>query len=110
MTRRSEDVKVGDFCAMLAPDLLTRGRSQDCRLVVNEVAVRPLRGDPELLRRAIQNVVRNAIRYAPPGTDVELRTDDGPSGLVITVRDAGAGMPRERRRDSFSPLSRRGRP
>ena len=94
-TRRSEDVKVGVILRDVVQTCSLEAEARNCRLVVNEVAVRTLRGDPELLRRAIENVVRNAIRYAPPGTDVELRADDGPSGLVITVRDAGAGVPDE---------------
>jgi signal transduction histidine kinase len=94
-TRRSEDVKVGVILRDVVQTCSLEAEARDCRLVVNEVAVRTLRGDPELLRRAIENVVRNAIRYAPPDTDVELRTDDGPAGLVITVRDAGAGVPDE---------------
>jgi len=52
-----------------------------------------LPGDPELLRRAIENVVRNAIRYAPDGTsvDIDLRTTSG--GAQICVRDRGPGVP-----------------
>jgi signal transduction histidine kinase len=52
-----------------------------------------LRGDPELLRRAIENVVRNAIRYAPEGTtvDIDLRATEGLA--QICVRDHGPGVP-----------------
>jgi two-component system sensor histidine kinase CpxA len=46
-----------------------------------------------MLRRAIENVVRNAIRHAPPDTDVEVRTEDRPGGLVVSVRDSGTGVP-----------------
>ena len=40
-------------------------------------------------------MVRNAIRYAPAHTDVELRADDHENGLAISVRDAGTGVPEE---------------
>ena len=55
----------------------------------------PMIGDPELLRRAVENVVRNAIRYAPAQTDVELEARDEPHALTISVRDAGTGVPDE---------------
>ena len=66
-----------------------------CRVVVHDSAQRTLSGDPELLRRAVENVVRNAIRYAPPQSEVELRAEDGTGALTISVRDSGAGVPED---------------
>jgi two-component system sensor histidine kinase CpxA len=94
-TRRSDEVKIGDTLREVAHSCSLEADARQCRLVIQDTSVRRIKGDPELLRRAIENVVRNAIRYAPPGTDVELRTDEGPSGLEVTVRDAGAGVPEE---------------
>jgi len=94
-TRRSELVRVGDILGDVVQSCSLEAEARHCRLVVSDVTERTLHGDPELLRRALENVVRNAIRYAPPGTDVELRTEAGPSGIVITVRDAGTGVPDE---------------
>lgn len=50
-------------------------------------------GDPELLRRAIENVVRNAVRYAPSGTAVEASIRRSGSEAFMTVRDYGPGVP-----------------
>jgi two-component system sensor histidine kinase CpxA len=94
-SRRSEVMNVGEILSHVVQSCSLEADARQCRLVVNDATAHSLRGDPELLRRAIENVVRNAIRYAPAGTDVELRTEDGPAGLVITVRDAGAGVPDE---------------
>jgi two-component system sensor histidine kinase CpxA len=94
-TRRSEEVRVGEILRDVVQSCTLEAESKRCRLVVNECSERAVNGDPELLRRAIENVVRNAIRYAPPDTDVELRTENGPSGVVISIRDAGAGVPDE---------------
>ena len=43
--------------------------------VRNEIS-RGLIGHPELLRRAIENVLRNAIRYAPRDTDIDVEALD----------------------------------
>jgi signal transduction histidine kinase len=94
-TRRSDEVKLGDTLREVAQSCSLEAEARQCRLVVEDRSSRTLKGDSELLRRAIENVVRNAIRYAPSATDIELRTDDGPSGLVVTVRDTGAGVPDE---------------
>src|ERR1700687_4665765 len=50
-----------------------------------------VRGNVALLRRAVENVVRNAIKYSDPGGTVEVGTALGPGGsvAVISVRDSG---------------------
>jgi two-component system sensor histidine kinase CpxA len=52
----------------------------------------PMAGNRELLRRAFDNVISNAARYAPPGTTVSVgcRTTGGEH--VIDVRDMGSGV------------------
>jgi signal transduction histidine kinase len=94
-TRRSEPVPVRDLLRQVVESCALEAEARPCRLVVDDAAGRVLLGDAELLRRALENIVRNAIRYAPPGSDVELRTEDGPDGLVVMVRDAGSGVPEE---------------
>jgi signal transduction histidine kinase len=93
--RRSEAIGVEALLRDVAQTCQLEAEARQCRLVVRGEASRTLHGDPELLRRAVENVVRNAIRYAPPHTDVELTTHDGPEGFVISVRDAGSGVPEE---------------
>jgi signal transduction histidine kinase len=92
-TRRSEAVCVSAILQDVVQSCSLEAEARHCRLVVRGDSGRTVNGDPELLRRALENVVRNAIRYAPPGSDVELHTADGPSGVVVTVRDTGKGVP-----------------
>lgn len=93
--RRSEIVRVGDVLHDVAQACQLEADARGCRLVVHDAVTRSLIGDPELLRRAVENVVRNAIRYAPAQTDVELEARDEPHALTISVRDAGTGVPDE---------------
>lgn len=52
--------------------------------------------DGNLLHSAISNLIVNAIRFTPPGGDIELRFAQQPSGgLEISVRDTGIGIPPE---------------
>ncbi|MGI9064992.1 MAG: ATP-binding protein [Pyrinomonadaceae bacterium] len=62
-------------------------------------------GNEPLLRRAIENVIRNAVQYTAQGTEVEveLRSD---AGAVITVRDHGAGVPENALVEIFRPFYR----
>jgi two-component system sensor histidine kinase CpxA len=52
-------------------------------------------GDPELLRRAVENVIRNAIRYSPPREPVEVSLARQNGRVVVDVRDRGPGVPEE---------------
>lgn len=51
-------------------------------------------GDPELLRTLVDNLLRNAIRFSPQGSRVEVvvRTD-GADKICICVQDKGPGIP-----------------
>ena len=53
--------------------------------------------DAALLRQVIDNLVDNALRYAPPGSTVALRARDADDGVFIEVADAGPGIAREMR-------------
>jgi len=65
-------------------------------------------GTRDLLRSALENVVRNALRHTPEDTAVEvsLRQDD--AWAVITVRDCGLGVPDAELSEIFRPFYRAG--
>ena len=48
--------------------------------------------DPEQVRRAISNLVRNAVIHTPSGTPVEIRAAGSADGVEVTVRDHGTGL------------------
>jgi two-component system sensor histidine kinase CpxA len=91
--RRVDDVRLDELIEEILEDTSIEASARDCKLELKTTQPVTLPGDPELLRRAIENVVRNAIRYAPHGTsvDIDLRST---SGLAqICVRDRGPGVP-----------------
>ncbi|MDX2226569.1 MAG: HAMP domain-containing sensor histidine kinase [Verrucomicrobiae bacterium] len=81
-----------------------KGREAAVAEIVPEGLV--VEADPELLRRALANLVRNALRYAGAegGIAVEARLD-GPR-VHIQVRDRGAGVPEEDLEKIFDPFYR----
>jgi len=62
-------------------------------------------GVEELLRSAVENVVRNAIRHTPAGSAVEVSLQRGRSA-VVRVRDHGAGVPEAMLTEIFLPFRR----
>jgi len=65
-------------------------------------------GNPELLHSAIENVVRNAIHYTDPGTQVEilLQHDAAHRSARIHIRDHGPGLPDSELTNVFRPFYR----
>lgn len=65
-------------------------------------------GQPDLLARAIENVVRNAIKHSPVGgtVDVEMARDEAGGQLRIRVMDRGPGVQSEDLQAIFQPFYR----
>ena len=63
---------------------------------------------PNLLRRAIDNVLRNAIRHSPSGTEIQLdcRVDLIEREVIVNVLDHGPGVPESALVDIFRPFFR----
>lgn len=89
-------------------DFEARGSNRTVQLL--ESTACSVSGKGELLRRAIENVVRNAIRYTGEGTPVEIRLRQMPAGPMpyaeITVRDRGRGVPEAELPHLFRPFYR----
>ncbi len=51
-----------------------------------------LTADARMLSRAFSNLVSNAVKFTPPGGEVFVSADAGPSGVVVTIRDTGIGI------------------
>src|SRR5438876_4978437 len=73
----------------LVDDCRLEAEARECRLQLEAGCDVTVQGDRELLRRAVENVLRNAIRYAPVGTPIETRLDASADAAVITIRDYG---------------------
>lgn len=65
-----------------------------------------VRGQPALLHSAIENVVRNALRYAATDSTVTVRLTQTGSRCTIDVEDRGPGIPDDRIDAMFQPFVR----
>ncbi len=66
--------------------------------------VAPVAVDHEQICTALENIVNNAIDAMPHGGRLELTVEKRASGMVLTVRDSGQGIPREVHERLFEPL------
>ncbi|MGD9561305.1 MAG: ATP-binding protein [Pyrinomonadaceae bacterium] len=70
----------------------------DCRVMASET----------LIRSAVENVLRNAVRYTREGTDVEVSLVNGGGRAKLTVADHGGGVPDAEMENLFRPFYRVG--
>jgi signal transduction histidine kinase len=91
-------------------DFEAQGRSR--RVRVTQVDGCTVLGNRQLLRGAIENVIRNAVNYTDEGTEVQITLKkshaNGNGIAVISVRDHGRGVPEESLRNIFLPFYRVG--
>ncbi len=72
---------------------------KDVRLHLRVTAASAVPGDRDLLLEAVGNLLDNAVKFTPAGTDVTLSLYGGPDGACIRVADNGPGiLPSERKR------------
>jgi two-component system sensor histidine kinase CpxA len=65
-------------------------------------------GNEALLQSAIENVLRNAVRYTKPGTNVEVELQNINQKARILIRDYGEGVPEAELGNLFKPFYRVG--
>lgn len=89
--------------AALIDSLAEDWRETGAEVSVTGAARDTLNGDPKSLRRCLNNLIENGLRY---GERADLRVEDKPDLLRITVADAGPGIPEAELERVFEPFYR----
>ncbi|PVV11155.1 MAG: hypothetical protein B6D77_07190 [gamma proteobacterium symbiont of Ctena orbiculata] len=63
-------------------------------------------GDGVLLRSAVENVIRNALRHTPPGKGIQVSLLRDSNNCLIRVKDAGPGVDDSQLESMFDPFTR----
>lgn len=66
-------------------------------------------GDPSQLRRVLVNLLTNAIKYSPAGSEIDIHLQWVPTGWTITIADQGPGIDAEALPRLFTPFARQKR-
>lgn len=103
---RRVPVDLGALLRSIGGDVEIEARARPCRLVVRVDQPAVVTGDAEALRRAVENVVRNAIGHAPPESEVCLGLAADCDGATISVSDRGPGVPDDALAELFRPFYR----
>jgi len=99
-------VRLDELLQALVRDEELEAGSRGCRLELLATPGPPVVGDPELLRTATENVLRNAIRYAPPGSAVLIEVLRDAEWQRVRISDRGPGVPAPFLERIFDPYVR----
>ncbi|MEA3156375.1 MAG: two-component system, OmpR family, sensor kinase [Betaproteobacteria bacterium] len=108
ITEALERLDLSDIVADIAEDAKFEAETSGRLLELSSLESAAVFGRSQLLHRAIENVVRNALQYTPVGTVVRIAVavDRVGSRAVLTIEDHGPGIPEDELANSFRPFFR----
>ena len=107
VTGALENVDMGELLAGIVEDARFEGAAQQIDIVYAPGEMAEIRANPELLHRAVENVVRNALRFSAAGGAIHIaagRVDGG--RFQISIGDDGPGVPESQLENIFKPFFR----
>ncbi|MFT3734866.1 MAG: HAMP domain-containing sensor histidine kinase [Rhodocyclaceae bacterium] len=108
-TLNGSPVVLAELLTDLVEDAQLEAATRSCRVNMEPGVPVQVLGDAELLRSAMENIVRNAVKHAPPGSVVRITLQFGAEGCVeVTVIDQGRGVPADALAAIFTPFFRSG--
>ncbi len=103
---KRETFDIDEVLDEVVRDASFEGAIKGCTVEIKGAAKGTLHGNRELLRSAVENVLRNAVRYSPEGAAVQVAIERSEAGLSIVVRDNGPGVPAGDLERIFEPFYR----
>ena len=105
-----EKLELGEIVTEIVADAAFEAQSMNCSVRLMECCPSAVLGERGLLRGAVENVIRNAVRYTKPDTEVRVRLyrPEGAGQAVITVADSGPGVLESELSHIFEPFYRVG--
>jgi len=105
-SRERKDIRLDRLVRDVAEDCAVEAAGHSCNLALNIHDEITISGDEELLRRAVENVIRNAIRYSPEGETIDVHLSAAAGSAKVEVRDRGPGVPENQLAQIFHPFFR----
>jgi two-component system sensor histidine kinase CpxA len=107
-----DQIDVPELLQDVADDASFEATKKGCTVNLNVSARCSVQGSRELLRRSLDNVLRNAINYTASGSSIEVslecKNGELPALALIRIRDHGVGVPENELKNIFQPFHRVG--
>jgi signal transduction histidine kinase len=104
--RGAEIANAAEIVDEVVRDCQVEAEIRGCRIAVHGRLAGQVLGNRELLRRAIENVLRNGIRYSPESSTIDVHLAEDSGAATIAIRDYGPGVPEDALTRIFDPFFR----
>ena len=104
--QRWEAVDLKGAVEEVMADCRTEADARKCRIQIAGHVAGAIVCDRKLIERALENVLRNAIRFSPEHTAIDMELNDSPTWVTLAVRDFGPGVPANTLERLFEPFFR----
>ncbi|MFA5632108.1 MAG: ATP-binding protein [Porticoccaceae bacterium] len=101
-----EELDFSELVATILDNCRIEATHKGCKLAATLSSGINIHGSPELLHRAVENVVRNAIKFTPHGEQIEVSLSRADGVVRIAVKDRGPGIPEGSAASLFEPFVR----
>jgi len=108
-TLQPENVNLSEVLEALVENARIEAEPRWVRLELQVPDILIVEGDRELLFRALENIVRNAVNYSPHGALVQLSAQPQGEDALVEITDQGPGVPNELLERIFEPFFRVGK-
>lgn len=105
----AEEVDLGELLESILEDARFEAAAKNVIVEYAGLTEIRIQGHAELILRAIENILRNAVKYTPPGETVRVETESTSDGRVhLRILDQGPGVPEAQLASIFEPFFRGG--
>ena len=101
-------VDLQQLCREAVADVLPQAQARGIDVGLTGEATATVQGQPEALRTLLRNLLDNAVKFAPPGGQVDIAIADDPAGPLLAVEDSGPGIAESERERVFDRFYRAG--
>jgi two-component system sensor histidine kinase CpxA len=100
------ELNLGRLVESLAADAEFEAAAKNRRVKIEGLEDIRIKGNEQLIRRAVDNVLRNAVNYTADGSEVLISMQSEGNEAVITIEDKGPGVPDGDLEKLFRPFYR----
>jgi len=102
----SERVDIAELLGEIVADVAIEAEVRRVRVALTTQGTLAVMGDREALRSAFENVLRNAVRYSPPDSQLPVRAERRAASIEVLIEDHGPGVPEKDLQLIFEPFYR----
>lgn len=106
LNRQKEKILLNELLEQVVQDANFEAQARQCKVNLHMNEEIFIDGHIELLHRAFENVIRNAVKYTKAETSIDVTLEQKNKTIFLSVRDHGPGVPNNELEAMFLPFYR----